>query len=379
MMNNPNLVAVQRTDKTGKVVTRHVLAAPKQASARSAMPAPALGAPAPKKTAQPSLKLRPKQLERKHHSFETTKYTADEAIAPESERFAYGFNRYAFFANEVEMYDVLSTTEKFGNAIRMMSMARVRTAEEARQYMRDAGAGDLIIDRSDLMQKLLARNIPADDYMDHYDSIPEKFLDSPHLVDALEFSASSLNKNRNAYTRHGILSGDISYDDIKYIGISALTGHSRLANIQMHLRKLHAGETEYSVFELRELAKRAVAEKLNEPSFAYVAAIFDKNHDTVLNKVKSLDKLGSYYHYYRYSPHSEKYPDKQEERALYATLLAEGVHDDLLRYTEFSDEFFNNDVPVEIAISAVDNGGGITEALAVHEGGIHTRLADGWL
>jgi hypothetical protein len=107
--------------------------------------------------------------------------------------------------------------------------------------------------------------------------------------------------------------------------------------------------------------------------------IFDKDHDAVLNKVKSLDRLSSYYHHYRYSPHSAKYSDKQEQRALYACLLVEGLDDDLLRHTEFSDDFFNNDVPIETAINAVNNGGGLQEALAVHEGGIHTRLADGWL
>lgn len=368
-----NLTAVQRPDKTGKVVTRHVRTDPKQLSKRPALPGPVLAASAPAKPAQAQFKPRPKQLEKKTRAYVATFLNVDDELCDATKRAELWdkMGNYEFSATAVETYDVLSTVEKTGSAVIMLTEG-VRSAEEAHQYLIDHGAEHLIIDRSEMTQEALEKNLDVDDFIvrsQHTNRWGNK-------IDAALFFNSSLNRNANGLVMDDIVRGTISYDDIKKLGASKLKSNQRLYRLSNLLKSVKRGEN--TIEKVQVFLDRTIDEKLNSTEFAHAVLMVEARGLDLADKVAKIGYLSEGYDatHFPYTT-AAKLGDTKMDRAVYIALLT-SLTDDRLRYGD-DREYFESGIPVEIAAKAINNGGGLLQAQAMHEQGINENLAEGWL
>jgi hypothetical protein len=368
-----NLTAVQRADKTGKVVTRHVRTDPKQLSQRPALPGPALAPSSPAKPAQSHFKPRPKQLEKKTRAYVATFLNVDDELCDAATRAELWDTQcnYVFNAPAVETYDVLSVVEKTGSAVIMLTEG-VRSAEEAQQYLIDHGAEHLIIDRSAMTQEALEKNLDVDDFIvraHHTNRWGNK-------IDAALFFNSSLNRNANGLVMDEIVTGAISYDDIKKLGTTKLKPNERLYRLRNLLKSVKRGEN--TIEKLQGFLDRAIDEKLTSAEFAHAVLMVEARGLDLADKVTKIGYLSEGYDATHF-PHTTaaKLGETKMDRAVYLALLT-SLTDDRLRYGD-DREYFESGIPVEIAAKAVNRGGGLLQAQAMHEAGINENLAEGWL
>jgi hypothetical protein len=70
------------------------------------------------------------------------------------------------------------------------------------------------------------------------------------------------------------------------------------------------------------------------------------------------------------------------ERAKYDITVTDAVNAPGNSGVLVTDDYFDAGIPVDIAIDAINNGGGLTEARILHDArknGVHSNLGDGWL
>jgi hypothetical protein len=373
-----DLIPQQRADRNGKIVTRHVRATPQQAAGRSAMPKPSVGAPDQNKAAQKAFKLRPAQLKQAHQSHPARVHDLDERLMTDEERGS-GISHnlyYGFEASEVDIYDVLSVAPP-GAALRMLAHG-VRTADEARAYLIERNAADLITDNYRTAREALEKNVSHYDFLDTYSRLDsDTGRASEHLVDAVRFASTSLNSGVNSLAEEDILSGHISFDDIKAVGVTQLKPHNRLSSLQVTFRKMKRGEGDYTIDGIKELIKRSSDENIQSREFNYVCRAMDHLGQEKVLGVKHLFNLANAFHHFKIAPGASKFEDGIE-RALYLAHFKEGVNNPRM-IVSASDEFYDAGIPVELAIAVAANGGGAREAMAIHEEGIESSLSGGWL
>lgn len=379
-----NLIPEQRADKNGNLVTRHVRSTPKQGTGRSAMPQPSLGAKSEVRGAKKAFKPRKTQLEQNHISHSVDRYPFDKRlVTDESERQAerergsrYYSSYYAFRASEVEVYDVLSVAP-IGEALRMLSRG-IRTADEARAHLTEHGAADLILDRHDTMNEALEKNVSHYDFVSKYEEMDDRKQSSDHLIDCVRFASTSLAEGLNGTLIDQIASGRVSFDDIKAVGITRLKSHSRAYAVVSAFEGLNSGEGDYTIDGIKALVDRASEEVLDSREFGYVCRVMRLTSLEETMSFKKLKPLANAYHFYNIAPGSNKYEGSSLERALYAARLDQGLPG-RIRSSNYSDTFFEAGIPADKAVDVISRGGGVREAIAIHEEGIQGSVAGGWL
>lgn len=379
-----NLISEKRVDRNGNLVTRHVRATPKQGAGRSAMPQPSLGSAASPVAPRRAFKPREKQRAQSHQSHNVDKYPFDSRLVTdqsEKDEEAARQNRwysryYTFKASEVEIYDVLSVAP-IGEALRMLSRG-VRSADEARQHLIDHGAGDLIIDRKSVMDEALEKNVSHYDFVSRYAEINNDYGDTEHLVDCVLFGSSSLSEGYNASVMDRIASGMISFDDIKAVGITKLKTHDRAYHLSNAFKALHEGESGYTVDNIKTLIARAQDEDFSSADWSHLSRFMDKIGISETLKFNKLKNLRDAFLTYFIAPGANRFEEDRDERAFFSAKVRDGIS----RYTlstTFTDQFFEAGIPVEATIDVVSRGGGLREAIAIHEEGIAGSVSGGWL
>lgn len=379
-----NLIPEQRADKNGNLVTRHVRATPKQGAGHSAMPQPSLGTSNDTRGAKKAFKPRKAQLEQHHISHNVDSYPFDKRLVTDaSEKDAerernsrYYSSYYAFKASEVEVYDVLSVAP-IGEALRMLSRD-IRTADEARAHLTEHGAADLIIDRHDTMNEALEKNVSHYDFVSKYEAMDNKKQSSHNLIDCVRFASTSLAEGVNGTLIDQIASGRISFDDIKAVGITRLKPHGRAYSAVSAFEGLSSGEGDYTIDGIKALLDRASAEVLDSREFSYVCRAMKSIGIEETLSFKKLKPLADAYHFYNIAPGSNKYEGNAMERAVYAARIRDGSVKSILS-SNYSDAFFEAGIPADKAVDVISRGGGLREAIAIHEEGIQGSVAGGWL
>lgn len=368
-----NLVPEKRMDKNGKLVTKHVRTEAPQRSQKARIPSPQLGAAAAKNAPQKPFKPRPAQLEQEYRSFTASNYALDFRLSPAPSYNSY----YAFTASETEIYEVLAATDCGGNALTMLQ-AGVRDAEGVKRYLKEHKAMDLFLDR-DFAQEALQKNVSSYDFIAKDEDFPSSYRESPHYVDVVRFASSSLYVSMRQPELEDIAKGDISYDDIKAIGITLLKPHDRLSSLGKTLQRMNKGEGDFTVEKVKTLIKRSQDEKLERMDFNYLCRTMDEVGIDAVLECKSLERVSREFHAYKLSPGSSRYDDSNDaiDRALYSAKLKGELSGLMSLY--FADPFYDAGIPVEVAIEVASQGGGVLEAKAIHEEGISASVAGGWL
>lgn len=211
----------QRVDRNGRVVTRHVRTETGVSAAKGNLPAPKVGKP----------KSKPKKL--KEHQLEQTRQNYSVYIGELDKKLVNLYNPqkgFSFTSNEVETLEVLGAVKGKGNALLIMSLG-VRSAEEAEEFLTAQGARHLIADpdQREVAQRSLENNVPPSIFQTYYENFSQSAKGVDQLVDALAFYTTSLGEQRySSFTRDLILKGEVSFADIKAVGITRLKSYDRL-------------------------------------------------------------------------------------------------------------------------------------------------------
>ena len=379
----PNLVPEKSVDKYDVITTNHARVRTQQAPERPSTPSPPVGPLIEGQGVSKAHKARPAQLEQHGSIHRKSNYPLDDRLKSFSDReneklLQSSFHKSAYYeyrASDVEVYDVLAVAPTSA-ALKMLSDG-VRSTEAAKDYLRNHGAGDLIIDRSAVIQTALKHNLNSLDFIETYDDMadcctPENFLA------VLKFAGSSLNNGANAAVINDIAEGAISFSHIKAVGVTNLNRYERLASLRVSFRKLRRGEDGYSLGSIKELVRRSSDERVETTAFAYLCRAADEVGLEEILKVKHLSNLANAYYSYKVAQGSHRYREDGIRRALYAAYFKDGV-DRIGLHVYASDEFYEAGLPVEVAIDISSRGGNAREALAVHDEGIERGLAGGWL
>lgn len=369
-------------DKNGKLVTKHIRAGGNDAKKKLTAPAPTVSG------ASSAPKLTAGQTSQKELSFRAFEVGMDTG---------YALGNVFCNASEAEFYEVVSVISSHEVAVQAMIRGRCRTTEEAEEYLRQVGS-DALGDRSLLVQEALRRRIKPQAFVGAYswfhgrghemsrlgfdESTPEGVS---RILDTVEFMATPLNASSNGFLWSNILKGDISYDDIKYLGVSDLKSYNRLHAISGVLVRLQRGEANYDLDDVKTLVQRDVAES-KEASKNKISrdgrtleiaaeALLNKGAG-FLNRVESLESIERQ-HYNYIGSAGRVYDGDIWDRIEYAVLFDQ--ERTLSSRPSQIDDFYEAGIPFDIGAQVLDAGGGVLEAKAIHEEGINKSVAGGWL
>lgn len=377
-----NLIPEKRLDKNGVLTTKHVRAAGKPAVAKRQAPAPTLGESGKKKA-----KLRPKQVEQRYRNFHF------HPVIDGDKRLLAGrpVQDPIFTASDAEIYDVLSVTDS-ANAILLLEKD-VRSAEEARVYLRKMDAGDLIRDYSGLMDEMLARNVSPEDTSNallrlevHHKLRPNQIDYSANHPDTIEFLSTSAFENMRGRTNFmkDILEGRINFGDIKAIGTTRLKPYDRLYFLRDILARKQSGERDYDTDDIKKFLDKSSASGLVQGHFKSVIHLFDELGMDGVDKLDDLKTFSS--HFWEEVKNDEESTRFLVERSLYFAQLSEALQNGPERSGRYWGKDFKEDatllrnsgVEIDDATRLMSEGMTAQQVVGVVNG-IETAVADGWL
>ena len=266
-----NLIPEKRMDKTGKLVTRHVRSGPASAAAKTAMPAPSVGAN-PVKTVV-GVKPRSKQLTQQRSIWQNASTFFKEGRPPrifmenESNPFRAGY--LAFEATDAEIYDLLSIVGP-GHALELLSHD-ISTSEDARRYLTENGMEHYLMDNSAFAGEMLSRGVDPTKLIDLLaDEGPEVGWNEPGFIEFAElYSSPSLHKQWPKL-KDDLLAGHITMKEIRSLGIANVSSRDRLIDSLGAVRALKSPDAKFSLRDLKEVLLLANANKLGGDDYAVV-------------------------------------------------------------------------------------------------------------
>jgi len=372
------LIPQQRMDKTGKLVTRHVLAAAPVASQKTVIPVPALTTAKPAQASKKKVSFKKplaKQLETQNRRASLHSLKPDpevlEALGITLER---EFPIVSVVASDVEMYDMFAVVGT-SNAVMMISSGK-KTPEEAVELLESKGLGHLVVDRREMMDEAISRRINAWSFMqapskfdiDEFSCDPEQLLGAVRLEDSMSLPRWKTNGREDSYAHH-VLNGDISYDDVMEMGISFLSNHGALGKtICGYLKDIHACKTDYDVDVLSHLASKCgnSGHMLDD-----AMGMVSEYGPDFMKEVKDMDFALRINREYRERPTSQRAAIIQYRQDGKWHLFDLGPKDIV--------KLFDNDIPVDTAKEMSEQKMSVDQIIAVHKEGIAKTVVSGWL
>jgi hypothetical protein len=378
-----NLTPEKRLDKNGVLTTKHVRAVGKPVAVRRQTPAPTLGEAGKKK----KVKLRPKQVEQRYRNFHF------HPVVDGDKRLLDGrpVQDPIFTASDAEIFDVLSVTDS-ANAILLLEKD-IRSADEARAYLREMDAGDLIRDYSGLMNEMLARNVSPEDTSDailrldlHLARRPNQSDYSENYPDTIEFLSASAFENMRGRTNFmkDILEGRISFGDIKAIGTTRLKPFDRLYFLRDILARKQSGERDFDTDDMKRFLDKSSTSGLVQGHFKSVIHLFDELGMEGVDKLDDLKSFSSYF--WEEMKNDDEDTRFLVERSLYFAQLSEALQNGPERSGRYWGKEFQQDASllrnsgIEIEDATRLMGEGMTAQQVVGVvNGIEAAVSDGWL
>lgn len=259
-MKNP-LVAQQRVNKLGHVVTKHVLSGPATAPSTLSMPAPsAVDVLNPKRSAKKLKPPTPVQSAPVIGNHKPTAFHADERLAA-----ALKTNGLAEVGpSDVELFGLFSVVSP-DNAMAFSSVS-ITNPDEAIAVLYDHGLADLRVYRRDMMEAAISKRVKpkvlhmlSQKYdMSAYDNDYEVFLDAAVLAGSKQLQpiTGDSTPDNDTWLYDSLLRGEVSHDDVLGIGIPYLNGQLT-SDVHIHVALLarHSGEADYSLECIKHVDK----------------------------------------------------------------------------------------------------------------------------
>lgn len=383
-----NLIPERRVNKNGVAVTKHVRGQAKSSSNKTPPPAPALQG----ETAAAKSKLRPNQLQQRERSFSPLENDADRLLIQGRT------GMFTFTASDKEIYDVMSVT-RAGDAMALLEIG-VRTSDEALDILARNGLEHRQQDRSAIMQELLKRNIAPEKTTKAFSMLDidreywanEHERDTDHYPDVIEYLSLESYKSMHGsdVIKNLILSGGISFSDIKDIGTGRLRKQDRLYHLRATLTRHNSGKTTFTNNDLKRFLDKCDADGVVGVHFHSALVLFELLGADSVDRLEDTKSFSS-----RFRQGAKVFFEdieglrEETEVEFYAALLMEGME----RYeasAQKSGRYWAQEFPQEVqilrgagvkvddAIPLLGSGMSAQQAAGVMNG-TETVISEGWL
>jgi len=239
-----NLIPVQRLDRNGKLVTRHVKLDAGSPAEKVNVPAPSLSISGNNPALAEGWRLVPSQTIQKKRV---------ESGAP----ITYGVESI-FTASDVEMYTVLSVAAP--DAALGLLVDGIRSAEHAVEFLTAEGRESELADGVWMAREMLSRRVPAEFYLMGISRLSDEQIRSatPELLaDYHEFFAiRSIMRKDSPKIADEVLAGEIRLADVREVGIDHLKTGNRLEIARPALKELKKGTDKFTVQDLSDLLQK---------------------------------------------------------------------------------------------------------------------------
>lgn len=362
----------KRLNKHGVLVTKHVLASPRSASAKS-LPAPS---PISKGPTSSAPNIRPAQKQSQPRDFSMSRGV--DGLLADKEELSFAVNgrsRYDFNASDQEFYAVLGTVDSTENALHMLSQG-VRSAEDAYAYLDERGASHLAVDNSSLTNEMLDSNISVDDFVENQERLRNAYPDTEHLADLMILNTMKAIRTQRRDAEPFIARGEVSLDDIRELGMKRLKSLGRLTDSLPALADIRTNPN--SKIKLDDVAwlMDKVSESLSvggDTSIEYkwsAEAMVSEGKEAIepIKKFSQLSGLVRNYKQKQYTDHLRK--------AVYASIVLQITP----RVTmEDMEQLFDSGISAQYAGDALLKGISVETMIDARDHGIADSVADGWL
>lgn len=369
-MSKAHLIPTAVVDKNGKPTTVHKKLNASGRGKSSTVPAPSLVSKTAAKKSVPKKPLA-KQLEVQHRMTDFAIFNPDPAIFdalnvnPDNE-----FPLAVIQASDVQMYDMFAILET-DNAFALLSQG-VTDSDAAVELLEGNGLGHLIVDRREMADDAISRRVNAWTFMElaarhgiGKDCDPKTYVDAARLADSTALPSWTHEGNSNSYA-HGVARGEIDYDDVMTIGVTALSKNNGSQHVYELLKDIKSGTAGYDA----ELLKHLHAKSWGVTDIdAGISMAKDHGAEFVMG-IQNLQNAISV---------DDNYKDRSvEDRKSLISYADEGslVFRDLSR----SDiaRLHDEGVPVDFAIERVKEQG-VDRLVEIHKSGITKAVSSGWL
>lgn len=237
------LIPEKRTDKNGRLVTRHVRSGTAPSSTAS-IPKPVLAGEKTGKTKAPS-------TVQKTHEGVTARW-ADARLKELAEK---NGRADSFTCSDAEAYDVLSVTNSPENTIQLLRIG-VRTNQQAVSFLRNTTLSDLQDDGTAVVEELVRRGIPGVPAMAAMIKFSFYPRGSKNFYDAVETEsvrAFSNMKSKSGDLPYLVYEDSISLADLRAIGATRVQKYPDIYTLVEELKKQKKGVSPHSIEQLRDL------------------------------------------------------------------------------------------------------------------------------
>lgn len=375
-----NLTPVQRVNKLGHTVTKHVRNTPAATTLKAMIPPPAKRSSSTRRKPTGTGAYKPTAGQKDAFSahFFLARYKTDPRLREELEHTIEpkSANEYSWKTSDVEAYEMLSILS-VPDAV-ALGCYGVNTKEAVLEFLSEHGLDDLVTDNSALADMALRRRVHFYDLCDGVRIYGEKTSDPVKLLDAtIAHSSATLQKVRLAgrSIEERILNGEVSMSEIETVGVSCITHSNMAARVIDALGSVHQGKADMTAEQVKDIITKFNSE--NTLSETGVAAL-DIAERFGAKFVLGLDSLRSTAGVYGWMHRDGKTP-------------GENFVKDMIEYNDAMDRarvrpkyaaimyMYRSGMPAGTAAQLLAEGRTPADVINIRKEGIHNDLAEGWL
>lgn len=239
------LIPVQRADRNGKIVTRHVKEDAGAPGAKSVPPPSILSASTPQVTFRGPINPSQSKPKQRDAAGGQARYTQKPV---------------AFTASDVEVYGVLSVAQP-ATALRLLAQG-VSTADTARAALMKEGREHELVDNAWMSNQMLQRRVNSEFYLMAVERLTDEQMASASpefMADYIEFfGIRSIMRKDSPKIADEVLAGAIRLADVREVGIDSLKTGNRLEIVSTAFRVLASGDAKFTTQELGSLLRKSL-------------------------------------------------------------------------------------------------------------------------
>lgn len=298
---------------------------------------------------------------------------------------------YYWRGTELEALEVISTVSP-DNAIPMLAHG-VRSAQQAREVLSEAGLPHLIEDNSLVVDTALQTGASLDELLDKFSNRRTMFGDSPMMfADGVTASQERWLERRvpgsGDVTLREMIDDDlISLEHVKFIGAERLRSALDSEGLLLEeMKRMHLGTASYSHEDVDEwIDNFHLVDKQSQSHTKRAIYTLGNRHGS--DYVSGLqNEMGSLFGIYEYSRLGTKWgytPEQELEFISYGQDVKTAINnagvDDIGIADEEHRALFESCLPPEEIVDGLKNGMSPKQIIAVKKHGIQPSISNGWI
>lgn len=196
--------------------------------------------------------------------------------------------QFTVTASDVEMFEAFSVAE-IGDALLLMQSG-IKDKTEISGFLKDHGAGHLVVDRKQMMDEALQRRIDPAVLATFHNAYNMNEHPSETFLDAVEAYSSGTLKSINPNIGKEVLEGKISLSDIKTVGISRIHKSNAASDVLRTLSAIHEGAIDCTPDDVRKMLDTHTADNTHSDSLKWALSALYEHGGSFMGSLHSLSR-----------------------------------------------------------------------------------------